>query len=118
MKGKAFNLPRFKERQTILGARRSLKMARSAHAYVCGNTRKFFEWLETAAGPPSPPPAAVPEAKAPEAKPVDTAPSAVPPAKGGAAPIKAAVKAAPGPRPAAPSGKPAGKPGGTPDFGY
>lgn len=24
---------------------RNLKMARSAHAYVRGNTRKFYEWL-------------------------------------------------------------------------
>jgi uncharacterized protein (DUF2252 family) len=50
MKSKALRLPRFKERQTILGARRSLRMARSAHAYVRGNARKFYEWLETAAG--------------------------------------------------------------------
>jgi uncharacterized protein (DUF2252 family) len=42
--------PRFWERQSILGARRSLKMARSARAYVRGSTRKFYEWLETAAG--------------------------------------------------------------------
>lgn len=36
----------FNERQAVLLARRSLKMARSAHAYVRGNTRKFYEWLE------------------------------------------------------------------------
>ena len=40
--------PRFNERQSILFARRSLKMARSAHAYVRGNTRKFYEWLADA----------------------------------------------------------------------
>jgi uncharacterized protein (DUF2252 family) len=34
------------ERKTILTARRRLKMARSAHAYVRGNTLKFYEWLE------------------------------------------------------------------------
>src|ERR1700732_2315546 len=47
MKRKAFKLPRFSDRQTILSARRSLKMARSAHAYVRGNTRKFYEWLDS-----------------------------------------------------------------------
>ena len=38
------------ERQTILEERRNLKMARSAHAYVRGNTLKFYEWLESGAG--------------------------------------------------------------------
>jgi uncharacterized protein (DUF2252 family) len=38
------------EGQSILGERRNLKMARSAHAYVRGNTQKFYEWLESAAG--------------------------------------------------------------------
>jgi uncharacterized protein (DUF2252 family) len=37
---------RFNDRQGILIARQSLKMARSAHAYVRGSTRKFYEWLE------------------------------------------------------------------------
>jgi uncharacterized protein (DUF2252 family) len=37
----------FNDRSGILTARQSLKMARSAHAYVRGNTRKFYEWLET-----------------------------------------------------------------------
>jgi uncharacterized protein (DUF2252 family) len=32
-------------RDTILEANRTLKMARSAHAYVRGNTIKFYEWL-------------------------------------------------------------------------
>nr|WP_313538401.1 DUF2252 family protein [Sphingomonas sp.] len=34
------------ERSTILEANRTLKMARSAHAYVRGNTAKFYDWLE------------------------------------------------------------------------
>jgi uncharacterized protein (DUF2252 family) len=33
------------QRQTILDRARELKMARSTHAYVRGNTRKFYEWL-------------------------------------------------------------------------
>lgn len=33
------------ERQTLLSQRRRLKMAESAHAYVRGNTIKFYEWL-------------------------------------------------------------------------
>ena len=48
MKRKVLKLPTFSERQTLLTARRSLKMARSAHAYVRGNTRKFYEWLDGA----------------------------------------------------------------------
>jgi uncharacterized protein (DUF2252 family) len=32
-------------RQAILEERRKLKMARSAHAYVRGNTLQFYEWL-------------------------------------------------------------------------
>jgi uncharacterized protein (DUF2252 family) len=35
-------------RGTILTARRHLKMAQSAHAYVRGNTVKFYEWLDSA----------------------------------------------------------------------
>ena len=35
------------ERQTILSQRRRLKMAESAHAYVRGNTVKFYEWLDS-----------------------------------------------------------------------
>jgi uncharacterized protein (DUF2252 family) len=34
------------ERQALLQAKRALKMARSTHAYVRGNTAKFYEWLE------------------------------------------------------------------------
>ena len=41
-------LVRFNNRGDSLTARQSLKMARSSHAYVPGNTRKFYEWLETA----------------------------------------------------------------------
>ncbi|HUS32793.1 MAG TPA: DUF2252 family protein [Kofleriaceae bacterium] len=33
------------ERARVLAARRRLKMARSAHAYVRGSTRHFYEWL-------------------------------------------------------------------------
>lgn len=32
-------------RRAVLEANRTLKMARSAHAYVRGNTAKFYEWL-------------------------------------------------------------------------
>jgi uncharacterized protein (DUF2252 family) len=34
------------ERKKLLTARKRLKMARSAHAYVRGNTLKFYEWLD------------------------------------------------------------------------
>jgi uncharacterized protein (DUF2252 family) len=34
-------------RATILARTRNLKMARSSHAYVRGNTVKFYEWLES-----------------------------------------------------------------------
>jgi uncharacterized protein (DUF2252 family) len=33
-------------RHAVLEASRTLKMARSAHAYVRGNTAKFYEWLD------------------------------------------------------------------------
>jgi uncharacterized protein (DUF2252 family) len=36
------------DRPDTLRQRRNLKMAGSAHAYVRGNTLKFYEWLETA----------------------------------------------------------------------
>jgi uncharacterized protein DUF2252 len=51
-------MPHLEERQAVLSERRHLKMAGSAHAYVRGNTLKFYEWLEAAAsgvvpdGPP------------------------------------------------------------------
>ncbi len=35
------------ERAVALVARRRLKMAESAHAYVRGNTVKFYEWLDS-----------------------------------------------------------------------
>jgi uncharacterized protein (DUF2252 family) len=38
------------ERQAVLEERRRLKMARSAHAYVRGNTLQFYEWLEAGSG--------------------------------------------------------------------
>ena len=47
-----------RERKTLLEARRDLKMARSAHAYVRGSTERFYEWLASPAvgnlpaGPP------------------------------------------------------------------
>jgi Uncharacterized protein conserved in bacteria (DUF2252) len=50
MKSKKPKFPAFGQRQSILAEQRSLKMARSAHAYVRGNTRKFYEWLQTSAG--------------------------------------------------------------------
>jgi uncharacterized protein (DUF2252 family) len=42
------NQTSLKDRQSVLTERRNAKMARSAHAYVRGNTLKFYEWLETA----------------------------------------------------------------------
>ena len=38
--------PRPGDRMPILNARRSFKMARSAHAYVRGSTLHFYEWLD------------------------------------------------------------------------
>jgi uncharacterized protein (DUF2252 family) len=37
-------------RQAVLEERRRLKMARSAHAYVRGNTLQFYEWLKAESG--------------------------------------------------------------------
>ena len=50
-------LVKFEDRGVILQQQRNLKMARSAHAYVRGNTVKFYEWLGQSAdkipmGPP------------------------------------------------------------------
>lgn len=42
--------PPVDQRPNILASTRNAKMARSAHAYMRGNTVKFYEWLETAAG--------------------------------------------------------------------
>ena len=44
---KAKKLPSAEERRPLLDARRNLKMARSAHAYVRGSTAQFYRWLET-----------------------------------------------------------------------
>jgi hypothetical protein len=41
---KAFARP--EARTAILAETRKLKMARSPHAYVRGNTAKFYEWLQ------------------------------------------------------------------------
>jgi uncharacterized protein (DUF2252 family) len=45
------------QRAASLTQTRNLKMARSAHAYVRGNTIKFYDWLEASAGkvPEGPP---------------------------------------------------------------
>jgi uncharacterized protein (DUF2252 family) len=43
---KAPKPPRPEDRQAILQENRTRKMARSAHAYVRGNTNKFYEWLD------------------------------------------------------------------------
>jgi uncharacterized protein (DUF2252 family) len=45
------------DRADILSARRNLKMAQSAHAYVRGSTVKFYQWLDDSAGklPEGPP---------------------------------------------------------------
>jgi uncharacterized protein (DUF2252 family) len=45
MKGKANKFVTPDKRQAALTERRNLKMARSAHGYVRGNTEKFYEWL-------------------------------------------------------------------------
>jgi uncharacterized protein (DUF2252 family) len=42
--------PQFAERSRLLIEHRRLKMARSAHAYMRGNTIKFYEWLEASNG--------------------------------------------------------------------
>ena len=39
-------MPSRSDRHIILGHNRTRKMARSAHAYVRGNTAKFYEWLD------------------------------------------------------------------------
>jgi uncharacterized protein (DUF2252 family) len=57
MKAKSRDFPRFQDRQAVLSQLRNSKMAGSAHAYMRGNTLKFYEWLETAKGtlPQGPP---------------------------------------------------------------
>jgi uncharacterized protein (DUF2252 family) len=44
---KKSDAPHPSARQTILEQRRHLKMARSAHAYMRGNTQQFYDWLYT-----------------------------------------------------------------------
>jgi uncharacterized protein (DUF2252 family) len=44
---KKSDAPHPSARQTILEQRRQLKMARSAHAYMRGNTLQFYDWLHT-----------------------------------------------------------------------
>ncbi|WP_163360583.1 DUF2252 family protein, partial [Klebsiella aerogenes] len=34
------------ERAAVLERQRTLKMAKSAHAYVRGNTLQFYDWLD------------------------------------------------------------------------
>jgi uncharacterized protein (DUF2252 family) len=46
----AKQLPTAPDRAAILAARRNRKMASSAHAYMRGNTLKFYEWLDTDCG--------------------------------------------------------------------
>jgi uncharacterized protein (DUF2252 family) len=48
MTNKSKNYPSFAERSAVLRQRRNLKMASSAHAYVRGNTLKFYQWLAEA----------------------------------------------------------------------
>lgn len=38
----------FEDRLRLLLAQKNRKMAASAHAYVRGSTRRFYEWLERA----------------------------------------------------------------------
>ena len=50
MTTKNITLPTPAERTAALKERRQLKMARSAHAYVRGNTKNFYDWLEGSTG--------------------------------------------------------------------
>jgi uncharacterized protein (DUF2252 family) len=45
-----FSIPKPRGRQIVLSRRRGLKMARSAHAYVRGNTLQFYRWLASGSG--------------------------------------------------------------------
>jgi aminoglycoside phosphotransferase (APT) family kinase protein len=47
---KTLSATRPQDRRAVLSQRRGLKMARSAHAYVRGNTLQFYEWLASATG--------------------------------------------------------------------
>jgi uncharacterized protein (DUF2252 family) len=46
VKSSKSKLPRRAERERVLEARRKLKMAGSAHAYVRGSTVQFYKWLQ------------------------------------------------------------------------
>ena len=50
MTTKEETLPIPAERSAALKSRRQMKMARSAHAYVRGNTKSFYDWLEGSMG--------------------------------------------------------------------
>ncbi len=50
MNSKSKSVHGMRERLPILVKKRNLKMTRSAHAYVRGNTAKFYAWLESASG--------------------------------------------------------------------
>ncbi|MEP6604889.1 MAG: DUF2252 family protein [Nitrosospira sp.] len=50
MKKSNLQPPKPNDRQGILTEIRNRKMARSAHAYVRGNTNKFYEWLDSKTG--------------------------------------------------------------------
>ena len=55
---KPTDTPKAIDRAALLTATRNLKMARSAHAYVRGNTARFYDWLNSAEAvdiPPGPP---------------------------------------------------------------
>ncbi len=43
-------LPKPQEREALLTEQRRLKMARSPHAYVRGNTQRFYEWIIETSG--------------------------------------------------------------------
>jgi uncharacterized protein (DUF2252 family) len=47
---KTLSATRPQDRRAVLSQRRGLNMARSAHAYVRGNTLQFYEWLASATG--------------------------------------------------------------------
>jgi uncharacterized protein (DUF2252 family) len=50
MKFKSKKYPQAGERLKKLEELRHIKMARSSHAYVRGNTQKFYEWLQSSEG--------------------------------------------------------------------
>jgi len=50
MLGRLYRGPLPTQRTSALTARRELKMAKSAHAYVRGSTARFYEWIASPAG--------------------------------------------------------------------